>query len=300
MNFSSDNIELFLAVLDRGSFSAAARALGRVPSAVSMAIANLEAELGFALFERTHRETRPTALAQALEPHARLIADQLAQLQVHALELSQGLESTLAISVVPDIDHQPLLQAIRQISQRHPLLQVEVLSAPQEDALHLLHSGRVQLCLAFAGLAVDPRQRFQQIGVESLTATLSPQHPALGEQVRYLEDLVNVRQIVVASRDLPMLDTRALIGTAHWRTDSLSMAIEMVEAGLGWGDFPLSRIAPLLAAGRLVRLDFRNTHNELRLPVHAFWLKHQPLQRAAQELVQQLARDSDELHQSGA
>lgn len=42
MNFSSDNIQLFLAVLDRGSFSAAARALQRVPSAVSMAIGNLE------------------------------------------------------------------------------------------------------------------------------------------------------------------------------------------------------------------------------------------------------------------
>lgn len=285
MNFSSDNIELFLAVLDRGSFSAAARALGRVPSAVSMAIANLEAELGFALFERTHRETRPTPLALTLEPNARLIADQLTQLQVHALELSQGLESTLAISVVPDIDHQPLLAAIRQISQRHPLLQVEVLSAPQEDALHLLHEGRVQLCLAFAGLTVDPRQRFEQVGMESLTATLSPHHPALGEQVRYLEDLVNVRQIVVASRDLPMADPRVLIGASHWRTDSLGMAIEMVEAGLGWGDFPLSRIAPLIEAGRLVQLSFRNTRNELRLPVHAVWLKQQPLQRAAQELV---------------
>ncbi len=56
MNFSSDNIELFLAVLDRGSFSAAARALRRVPSAVSMGIANMEAELGFALFDRSHRE----------------------------------------------------------------------------------------------------------------------------------------------------------------------------------------------------------------------------------------------------
>lgn len=285
MNFSSDNIELFLAVLDRGSFSAAARALGRVPSAVSMAIANLEAELGFALFERSHRETRPTSLALTLEPHARLIADQLRQLQVHALELSQGLESTLAISVVPDIDHQPLLEAIRQISQRHPLLQVEVLSAPQEDALQLLHQGRVQLCLAFAGLTVDPRQRFEQVGMESLTATLSPHHPALGEQVRYLEDLVNVRQIVVASRDLPMADPRVLIGASHWRTDSLGMAIEMVEAGLGWGDFPLSRIAPLIEAGRLVQLSFRNTRNELRLPVHAVWLKQQPLQRAAQELV---------------
>ncbi|MNJ43557.1 HTH-type transcriptional regulator CynR [compost metagenome] len=291
MNFSSDNIELFLAVLDCGSFSAAARALGRVPSAVSMAIGNLEAELGFALFERTHRETRPTALAQALEPHARMIAAQLGQLQVHALELSQGLESTLAISVVPDIDHTPLLNAIKTISERYPLLEVEVLSAPQEEALQLLHTGRVSLCLAFAGLSVDPQQRFQNIGMESLVATISPHHPALQRQPRqiaYLEDLANVRQILVASRDLPITDTRALIGKAYWRTDSLGMALEMVEAGLGWGDFPLSRVAPLLEAGRLLRLDFKNTRNELQLPVHAFWRHNQPLQKAAQALVKLL------------
>ncbi|MHC6224923.1 LysR family transcriptional regulator [Pseudomonas sp. X10] len=290
MNFSSDNIQLFLAVLDHSSFSAAARALGRVPSAVSMAIANLEAELGYPLFERSHRETRPTTQARALEPHARLIAEQLGQLQVHAVELSQGLESTLSISVVPDIDHTPLLAAIGTLSERHPLLDIEVLSAPQEDALQLLDSGRVDLCLAFAGLQVDARRSFQNIGTESLVATLSPQHPALqGSRIRYLEDLINVRQILVRSRDLPLSDTRSLIGTAHWRTDSLGMAMEMVEAGLGWGDFPLSRVAPLLAAGRLVRLDFRNTRNELQLPVHAFWLKQQPLQQAARALVGLLA-----------
>lgn len=53
MNFNSENIELFITVLDTGSFSAAARKLNRVPSAVSMAVANLEAELGYTLFERT-------------------------------------------------------------------------------------------------------------------------------------------------------------------------------------------------------------------------------------------------------
>ena len=88
MNFSSDNIELFLAVLDRGSFSAAARSLRRVPSAVSMGIANMEAELGSLLFDRSHREPVPTPQALALAPHARLIADQLKQLQNHAIELS--------------------------------------------------------------------------------------------------------------------------------------------------------------------------------------------------------------------
>lgn len=63
----------------------------------------------------------------------------------------------------------------------------------------------------------------------------------------------------------------------------------MVEAGLGWGDLPLSRIAPLLAAGRLVRLGFRNTRNELQLPVHLLWRKQQPLQQAARLLIEQLS-----------
>ncbi|MBA1204540.1 LysR family transcriptional regulator [Pseudomonas capeferrum] len=290
MNLSSDTIQLFLAVLDQGSFSAAARVLGRVPSAVSMAIGNLEAELGYPLFERNSREVTATARARALEPHARLIAEQLGQWRIHALELSLGLESTLAIAAVPDIDHGPLLEAVGALCVRHPLLDIEILSAPQEEALQLLDDGRVNLCLAFAGLQVDARRNFQNLGVESLVAVISPAHPALRDKrIRYLEDLIAVRQILVCSRDLPISDTRSLIGATHWRTDSLDMALQMVEAGLGWGDFPLSRVTPLLANGRLLRLDFRNTRNELQLPVHAFWLKQLPLQQAARALVDSLA-----------
>ena len=118
MNFNSDSIELFLAVIERGSFSAAARALGKVPSAVSMGIGNLEAELGYSLFDRSHREPVPTAMAHALMPHARLIAEQLKQLQVHAIELSLGLESKLSIGVVADIDKRRLMAAIKVITER--------------------------------------------------------------------------------------------------------------------------------------------------------------------------------------
>ncbi|HEI8865875.1 LysR family transcriptional regulator [Serratia sp. AKBS12] len=287
MNFSSDNIELFLAVLDRGSFSAAARALRRVPSAVSMGIANMEAELGFQLFDRTHREPVPTAMALALAPHARLIADQLKQLQIHAIELSQGLESTLSIGVASDINSSALLTAVTTLAERYPLLNIEVLTAPQDDVLHMLHQRRVGVCLAFGGLNVNIKEQFHFIGSESLIATLSAQHSALrhADAALYLEDLVNVRQIIIASRDLPMADLRPRVAESYWRTDSLQMALNMVEAGLGWGNFPQSLIAPLLAQGRLTRLKFKNTKNELRLPIHLIWLKNQPLDKAARELV---------------
>ncbi|OJT45413.1 LysR family transcriptional regulator [Serratia plymuthica] len=296
MNFSSDNIELFLAVLDRGSFSAAARSLRRVPSAVSMGIANMEAELGFPLFDRSHREPVPTPLALALAPHARLIADQLKQLQNHAIELSQGLESTLSIGVASDINGSGLLAAIKTLAERYPLLNIEVLTAPQDDVLHMLHQGRVGVCLAFGGLNVNSQEQFHFVGAESLVATLSPCHPALkgAADELFLEDLVNVRQIMVASRDLPIVDLRPRVAESYWRTDSLPMALNMVEAGLGWGNFPLSLTSPLLAQGRLIRLKFKNTKNELRLPIHLVWLKNAPLDKAARELVA-LMRDATQV-----
>ena len=103
MAFTSDNVLVFLAVLDRGSFSAAARALSRVPSAVSMAIAQLEAELDMPLFDRSGREPRPTAAARALEPQARALAAQLQQLNTQALALTQGLEERLTLAIAPEL-----------------------------------------------------------------------------------------------------------------------------------------------------------------------------------------------------
>jgi len=221
VNFNSESIELFLAVIERGSFSAAARALGKVPSAVSMAIGNLEAELGYSLFDRSHREPQPTAMALSLVPHARLIADQLKQLQVHAVQLSLGLESKLSIGVAADIDRRRLLTAIKDLSERHPLLDIEVLTAPQDDVLAMLHSGRVSVCLAFAGLSVNVLERFQFVGSERMIATLAADSPLLQGQDLFLEDLVHVRQIVVGSRDLPISETRPLVAESHWRTDNL-------------------------------------------------------------------------------
>src|SRR3989344_8053028 len=103
MAFSSDSVQVFLAALDHGSFSAAARALSRVPSAVSMTIAHLEAELDVQLFDRSGREPRPTAAARALEPQARLLAGQLQQLNAQALALTQGLEARLTLAIASQL-----------------------------------------------------------------------------------------------------------------------------------------------------------------------------------------------------
>lgn len=153
--FNSETVAVFLAVLDSGSFSAAARQLGRVPSAVSMAMANLEAELALELFDRSGREPKPTAQALALEPQARLIMAQLQQLNTQALELSQGLESRLTLVIAPELQSTSWIQPLQILAQEYPSLDIQVITAPQTDALQLLHAGGAQLALVFQRPAAD-------------------------------------------------------------------------------------------------------------------------------------------------
>ena len=308
MAFSSDSVQLFLAVLDHGSFSAAARALGRVPSAVSMAMGHLEAELDMALFDRRGREPRPTAAARALEPQARLLAGQLQQLNAQALALTQGLEERLTLAIAPELLAARWTGPLAALAQEYPLLQVEVLTAPQGDALALLHSGRAQLALVFERPSIDGREGFQEVGTETLVAVMAPEHPVITEAraaalargqppmqaVLREEHLTTTRQIVVASRDLAQTDPRFVFARHHWRTDNHLAALGLIEAGLGWGWQPRALVQPRIEAGRLVEMPFDNLSNGTALWVDVVWSKERPLGLGAARFVALMRSDKDQ------
>ncbi len=279
MGFSSDNIAVFLAVLDHGSFSAAARALGRVPSAVSMAIAQLEAELDLLLFERSPRAVRPTESARALEPEARQMAGQLRRLQAHALSLHQGLEQRLTLAIAPELLSAAWSDPLARLAEEFPSLEVEVLSAPQSDALRMLHDGAAQLALIYERTRVDERESFQELGSEMLVAVISPLHPLAQERNgRFrLEDLVDMRQIAIVSRDAQDADQRVLISRKVWRTDSHLATLRLVQAGLGWAYLPKRLAAPLLDSGELLGIGFAHMSNQVRLWVDVVWLNDRAL-----------------------
>ena len=287
MAFSSDNIAIFLAVLDHGSFSAAARALGRVPSAVSMAIANLEAELDLQLFERSSREVRPTGSARALEAEARQMAGQLRRLQAHALSLHQGLERRLTLAIAPELLSAPWSDPLARLAEEFPSLEVDVLSAPQNDALRMLHDGSAQLALIYERPQIDQRESFQELGSEVLVAVISPRHPQARErngQFR-LEDLVDIRQVAIVSRDARIEDERVLVSRKLWRTDSHLATLRLVQAGVGWAYLPRRLATPMLDSGELLGIGFSHMSNQVRLWVDVVWLNDQPLGLGARRLI---------------
>lgn len=300
MPFSADQVPLFLAVLDAGSFSAAARKLGRVPSAVSMAIAQLEAELELQLFDRSGREPVPSAAARALEPQARLLAEQLQLLNWQAQALHAGLEERLTLAIAPELLATHWSEPLNRLVREFPALPIEVLAAPQADALELLHAGRAHLALVFERPAIDGREGFQEMGRETLVAVMSPQfelwQQALAEHEQgrttrpqlTVEQLAATRQVLVASRDPQQTDPRFVFARQLWRTDSHQAALSLISAGLAWGWLPKGLVESHIGSGALMEIPVLNISNGTTLFVDRVWSKERAQGLAARRFVQLL------------
>ena len=288
MAFTSENIKVFLAVLDHGSFSAAARALGRVPSAVSLVISQLEAELDVALFDRGSREPKPLDAARALEPRARHLASQLRQLQADALALHRGLERRLTLVVAPQLLSGLWATPLVALAREFPSLEVEIISAPQTDALGLLHEGRADLALIFERERVDEREGFEEVGSDTMIAVLAPGLLPAGKGAHELrlEDVVELRQIAMTGRHSERSDSRFILARQVWRTDSQLATLGLVQAGLGWALLPRTLVQPLIAAGALVEIGFQNASNEVRLLVDIVWSRERPLGLGARRYIE--------------
>lgn len=286
MNVSKELLTVFLAAIEKGSFSAAARYLNRAPSAVSMAISNLEAELNLNLFNRSGREPVPTAQAYALAAQARFLVQQMQQWEAQALALSQGLESKLSLAIEPELLSMHWVDYIAPVAARFPALDIEIITAPHEDAMQMLHEGRVQLALLYERSEFDGRESFREVFKEELVAVAAPSHAVLQQaEMIHLDQLMNTRQIVVASREQPHQAPRLLWSHVHWRTDSHIAALNLTLTGLGWSILPRSFVAPYVETRQLCILEIQNLTNSFPLCIDWVWSREHTLGMAAQYLV---------------
>lgn len=241
MNINQDQLIIFITVMETGSFSAAARQLGKVPSAISMSIANLEIDLDLKLFERVGREPLPTPQAQSLYEKSKQLLIEMKQWKQHAFALSSGLESHLNIVVVSELLHTRWTDYIVLLEQQFPELQINIFSAPQEDALHLIMTQSADLAFMFEREQLQSIEQFVELKREVLVPVAARHSPlAESDQVSF-EQILQNRQIVVASRDR-QIKPELLFSKHYWRTDNHHSACSMIKQGLGWGVLPLEML----------------------------------------------------------
>ena len=159
------------------------------------------------------------------------------QWKQHAHALSTGLEANLTIVIVSELLHTNWTDYICLLESRFPDLQINIVSAPQEDALQMLLDGSAQLALMFEREHLDNREQFVELKREALIPVISNNHPLAGQNQVTYEQILTTRQIVVASRD-ETLKPELLFSKHYWRTDNHHSACLMILRNLGWGVLP--------------------------------------------------------------
>jgi DNA-binding transcriptional LysR family regulator len=168
-------------VVSRGSFSAAAEGLNYTQSAVSQAIARLEAETGTALVLRDRGGVRPTAAGAMLLEHAEAI---LAQIEAAEADLDAllGLRGgRLRMASFPSAGATLMPLAIATFRTRHPDVELSLAEAEPEDIAPRLRLGEIDLALLFHFGEEDDRLL---AGLQTVALLEDPLHVAIPESHR--------------------------------------------------------------------------------------------------------------------
>ncbi len=180
-------------VVSRGSFSAAAEALAYTQSAVSQAVARLEAETGAELVVRDRRGVRPTAAGAALVAHAEAI---FAQIEAAEAELDAILgvrRGPLRVASFPSAGATLMPRAIASFRERHPGVALTLAEGEPEEIAPRLRAGEFDLALLFDFPGVRERPgaglSTSQLLIDPMYVVLPAAHPLATTRALTLVDL---------------------------------------------------------------------------------------------------------------
>ncbi len=236
MQWTLDQLRQFVATADSGSFSAAARRLGRAQSAVSTAISLLEADLGLELFDRSRRNAQLTDAGQLLLLEARELLRQAQALDNRARSLNAGDEARLALALDEALPYAAISALLREISQRFPDLELTVLNGTATEVVELIEEERAHIAFHFVRGVLPARFEQRHIGAVPQGVFVANDHPLARLNTVEHKDLVKYRQLVMHAEDV----YEATYSPKLWRSDSFYSIAEMVADDLGWAILPVN------------------------------------------------------------
>ncbi len=250
-----DQLRVLAAIADAGSFSAAARALRRTQSVISYTIANLEAQLGVPLFDRSGRAPTLTESGRAMLADARRIGAAVDDLRARAGALREGTEAELGLAVDVMFPIASLVDVLRRFAAAFPTATLRLRIEALGGVLQMVLSGDCVLGVSGGPAPVPDAVRARFIGALQLVPVAAPGHPLAALAHIGIEALREHTQLVLsdASRVSQGRD-QGVIGLHTWRLGDMGARHALLRAGLGWCYMPDHLVADDIAAGRLKRL----------------------------------------------
>ena len=254
---SLDQLRTFIAAVDEGSFSAAARKLNRVQSAVSGWVGGLEDQIGVVLFDRTGRFPKLTAEGVLLLADARNIVSGVDTLKARAKLMASGLETEL--SVVVDVFFPTALvsAAAKAFASQFPLTPLRVFVEGLGAAYQPVLDGRCSLGILSTLPITFPSLVSERLGEVPLVSVAAAGHPlaSFGQRIPRRELSKHVQLVLTDRSDLMAGRDYGVVSPSTWRLADLSTKYAFLKDCVGWGGMPLHMVEKDIANGTLVVLD---------------------------------------------
>jgi DNA-binding transcriptional LysR family regulator len=241
--------QALVAIVDAGSYEAAARALPKSQSALSYAIQRIEHLLGVQVFERQGRRAVLTPTGQLLQQRARLLLEEAGGVERSAASLSAGWEAEIRIACEIVFPSVLLLESLDRFGRESPHTRIEVVESVLAGTAEALTTRSADLAIAGmvpAGFVGEPLARLR------LLLAAHPDHPLhkLGRPVT-LRDLKRHRLLVVRESDSKRATRVTVDAAQRWTVSHVATSVTAATLGFGYGWYSDERIRRELEAGTL-------------------------------------------------
>ena len=289
-----DQMRTFVTVADSGSFRAAANRLYRVQSGVSVAIGNLEAQLGVLLFDRSGHRPVLTPEGKVLLSNARDILLRVDALRAKARGLGDGLELELPICVDTLFPIHEVGLAIAQVRATYPSVTFRVAVEPLGGPQLALKEKRCTLAIMVGEDFRDPRITFEALCSVAQVAVVAAEHPLARQGISHTSGVMEFADHlqIVLSDPSQVSEGRdfGVVSPQTCRVSTQDAKHGLILAGVGWGRLPLWLVKRDLDEGRLVRLstNLLGRNGELESEVYLAHRLDEPLGPAARQFAEAL------------
>ncbi|MDD9177313.1 LysR family transcriptional regulator [Aliivibrio finisterrensis] len=236
MNWTLDQLNAFVTSVKCGSFSAAARKMGKAQSRISTAIANLEADLGFDLFDRSARLPVLTQDGEDMFIEAQAILEQCERLQARADTVATGEEIALTVALDEAVPIDVFEDYFQKLSLKFPLLKLTIINGSQADIAEWVDDKKADLGFLFRVNTLSDSLEYLSLGFFNQALIVSPQHPLAKIEKPTLVQLNQHRQLVI--RDRVGHSHEKAISANHWYIDSYYYITALVIRNVGWALVP--------------------------------------------------------------
>ncbi|UTW44830.1 LysR family transcriptional regulator [bacterium SCSIO 12696] len=244
---------MLLAVVEYGSFAAAANRLLKSQSTVSYAMARLQEQLQVAVFELQGRRAVLTEAGELVVRRARTLVSDAQALEQAAQVLASGWESEIRIVVDMIFPQQLLVAILQRFSPGTQHTRVELIESSLSGTQDAIVHGGADMALGGmlpTGFLSEPVCQMQFVAVAH------PQHPlVLLKRPLQEADMKQQRQLVVRdSGPHRRLNAGWLGAEQRWTVSHFHQSIRLLLGGLGYAFVPMHMAQPYLDTGELVEL----------------------------------------------